>query len=127
MRDLELQARMKTALKQGGHVFAHRGAGKTRTIVELMKEDNAFVVVVHNQNACENIKLMMKAAGFSLDQIESKVFNAFASIDPDPHTPHKRIPKYKKILVDEWAINPYRGGYYAAISSLPNGSVIFGI
>jgi len=39
MRDLELQARMKTALKQGGHVFAHRGAGKTRTIVELMKED----------------------------------------------------------------------------------------
>ena len=115
---------MVAALEKGGHVFAERGAGKTRAVVELMKEDNSVVTVVHNMSAYRNVERMMLLAGFSPEQIDAKLFIASSLNSPNPK--RKDIPKNRKIIVDEWSINEYRGGYWAAISSLPNDSVVFG-
>lgn len=116
--DKAKQKLMIEALKNGGHVFALRGSGKTYAIAKLMIEDPMVVTVQSNEGAAKHMKEILRSLGMPSPVIDVRVFLA-ESRDVMRHT------NGKKVIVDEWVTNSYRGGYHAAISSLPYGSVVF--
>lgn len=110
--------KIKKALLKGGLVVAGRGVGKTRALAEILSEDRSYVVIVGTQVQFSNLRKYLKENhDFTDGEVISRVFNA--------HSAEFRLLgtafgfPFKKVYLDEYVNNPYRGPFYAAVTSFP--------
>lgn len=108
--------KIKKALLKGGLVVASRGTGKTRALAEILAENRRAIVIVGQQVQFSNLRRYLKENyDFTDAEVSSRVLFGF---DIERKLKGK-IKNYEDVYADEYVHNPYKGPFYAAVTSFP--------
>ena len=104
---------IKESLKAGGLVICGHGCGKTKALAEIVVEDPEAVVIVGLHAQRSRLIEFLIEMGLDEDIAKRKVLY---SVDAGMY-PNKI--NNRKVYVDEYFQNGYRGSFFAAVGTSP--------